>query len=333
MHDRIGNGEEDRGFRMKMTKRWWMYCVFSATVFGFAPSREMTQECFGQFTGGMTGGGFGGSSGGFGGGGLGGGGFGGGSTGFGGGSTGFGGGGLGGSSGGFGGGIGGGTNTSNFPGTFGGPGVTGQNFIGNLNTRPITASTTTGSSAFGVGASGGGSGSAFGANAFGGSTGGFGGGGFGGGGLGGLGGGLGGLGGGLGGLGGGLGGLGGIGGLGGMNNRNRAGGFGAQGNQQGKKTIRATVKPDFVLPAGSVPAVTSRIEERISRSPIQDRLRNLDIRVVGGEVTLRGSVATEADKRLMERLMKLEPGVDSVRNELTVVAAPVQLESVPAVRN
>jgi hypothetical protein len=326
VRDRFGNGEEGRGMRMKMTKCWWKVGVFSVAVLGFASSRELTQECFGQFTGGMTGGGFGGSGGGFGGGGLGGGGFGGGNTGFGGGGFGGGGGGFGG------GGIGGGTNTSNFPGTFGGPGVTGQNFIGNLNTRPITASTTTGSSAFGVGASGGGSGSAFGANAFGGTTGGFGGGGFGGGGLGGLGGGLGGLGG-LGGGLGGLGGIGGLGGLGGINNRNRAGGFGAQGNQQGKKTIRATVKPDFVLPAGSVPAVTSRIEERISRSPIQDRLRNLDIRVVGGEVTLRGNVATEADKRLMERLMKLEPGVDSVRNELTVVASPIQLESVPAVRN
>lgn len=279
-----------------------------------------------QFTsGGMTGGGFGGTSGGFGGGtqsGFGGGGFGGNS--------------FGGGSGALGGGLGG-TNTSNFPGTFGGPGVTGQNFIGNLNTRPITASTMTGSSQFGVGASGGasggGSGSAFGANAFGGSTGGGFGGGFGGG----LGGGLGGLGGGLGGLGGGLGGLGGLGGIGGLggglNNRNRTNGFGGQGNQQGKKPIRATVKPDFQISPNSIPAVTNRIEERISRSPIQQRLRNINIGVEGGEVTLRGTVATEADKRLMERLMKLEPGVDSVRNELVVAASQSQLESVPAVRN
>ena len=69
---------------MRMTKHWWTVCVFSVVVLGIAPRRELTQECFGQFTGGMTGGGFGGSSGGFGGGGLGGGGFGGGSTGFGG---------------------------------------------------------------------------------------------------------------------------------------------------------------------------------------------------------------------------------------------------------
>jgi hypothetical protein len=37
-----------------------------------------------------------------------------------------------------------------------------------------------------------------------------------------------------------------------------------------------------------------------------------------GEVVLRGVVSTEADKRLVGRLMKLEPGVDSIRNDITV---------------
>jgi hypothetical protein len=228
------------------------------------------------------------------------------------------------------GGIGG--STTNFPGTFGGPGVTGQNVIGNLNTRPITATGGTGASQFGVGASGGTSGSAFGSNAFGGTTGGFGGG-FGGG----LGGGLGGgIGGGLGGGLGGLGGVGGLGGLGGLNNRNRMGATGQMGmggQQQGRKPIRATVRPDFKVATGSVPSFNARLQERITRSPIQARMQGVNVSLTGGQITLRGTVASEADKRLMERMMLLEPGVNSVQNELVVQDSVQPAETVQAVQN
>ena len=109
---------------------------------------------------------------------------------------------------------------------------------------------------------------------------------------------------------------------------------------QNSKKIRATVKPDFQSNNASIPTVTTRLGDRISRSPIQDRLKNIGVSIEGGQVTLRGSVATEADKRLMERMMKLEPGVNSVRNELVVTGAPATangtgsgIETVPAVRN
>jgi osmotically-inducible protein OsmY len=65
-------------------------------------------------------------------------------------------------------------------------------------------------------------------------------------------------------------------------------------------------------------------------------MRGVNVALSGGEITLRGTVATDADKRLMERMMLLEPGVSSVKNELVVqgsASASEPVESVEAVRN
>lgn len=114
------------------------------------------------------------------------------------------------------------------------------------------------------------------------------------------------------------------------------GATGQAGGQQGRKPIRATVRPDFKPTPGSVPSVSTRLQERMSRSPIQDRMRGINVALSGGEITLRGTVATDADKRLMERMMLLEPGISSVKNELIVQGSASEIEStetVEAVRN
>jgi hypothetical protein len=114
------------------------------------------------------------------------------------------------------------------------------------------------------------------------------------------------------------------------------GATGQAGGQQGRKPIRATVRPDFKPTPGSVPSISTRLADRKSRSPIQDRMRGVEVALSGGEITLRGTVATDADKRLMERMMLLEPGINSVKNELVVQGvAPeaASTESVEAVRN
>jgi osmotically-inducible protein OsmY len=66
----------------------------------------------------------------------------------------------------------------------------------------------------------------------------------------------------------------------------------------------------------------------MSRVPLPERLRGAKVSVEDGQVVLRGTVANESDKRMMERLIQLEPGVNSVRNELDV-AAP-RFEQIPA---
>lgn len=47
------------------------------------------------------------------------------------------------------------------------------------------------------------------------------------------------------------------------------------------------------------------------------------VTVEGRTATLRGSVTSPEQRALAERLARLEPGIDSVRNELAVTAAPL----------
>jgi len=102
-------------------------------------------------------------------------------------------------------------------------------------------------------------------------------------------------------------------------------------NNQNRNSIRASVRPDIQLQPGSLPNVAAQLEQRMTRVPLPARFENVRASVEAGEVVLRGEVATDADKRLMERLVNLEPGVDSVRNELIVQSKT--LEQIPAEPN
>ena len=48
----------------------------------------------------------------------------------------------------------------------------------------------------------------------------------------------------------------------------------------------------------------------------------------GSVATLTGTVATERERKIVEQLLRLEPGIDSVRNELVVDAGKIY-ETVP----
>jgi hypothetical protein len=66
-------------------------------------------------------------------------------------------------------------------------------------------------------------------------------------------------------------------------------------------------------PATSGPIVAT-IEQSFTALP-QSGIR---VNVEDGTVVLRGTVATASDRRVAERMAKLEPGVDRVQNELVV---------------
>lgn len=108
-----------------------------------------------------------------------------------------------------------------------------------------------------------------------------------------------------------------MGGLGGGLGRNQLG-RGNQGQAQGKGTFRAAVRPDIQIREERVSDISAQLQTRLTRVPLPERLRSAEVSVEDGQVVLRGTVASEADKRMMERLLQLEPGVDSVRNELAV---------------
>lgn len=61
------------------------------------------------------------------------------------------------------------------------------------------------------------------------------------------------------------------------------------------------------------------LNARLGKISALNRLGSISTEVVGREVTLRGTLRTEQDRKLAERIVLLEPGVSTVRNEITVV--------------
>ena len=79
--------------------------------------------------------------------------------------------------------------------------------------------------------------------------------------------------------------------------------------------------------------VTRPTEEAIARdlarlrgvSPEYHLTSRIEASAAGGFATLRGEVASERDRTLIERLVLFEPGISAVRNDLKVV--PPQSDS------
>jgi len=114
--------------------------------------------------------------------------------------------------------------------------------------------------------------------------------------------------GGLGGLGGGLGGLGGL----------FGGAFGAAGGQTNTPAIRTRLRSAVEVPPRSVGRVQQSVNRTLYQLPPRAYNPGLSVRVVDRTAVLQGTVRSEKDRRMSELLMRLEPGVSSVRNDLTV---------------
>jgi len=126
---------------------------------------------------------------------------------------------------------------------------------------------------------------------------------------------------------GGFGGMGGFGGgFGGMGGFNRNNMFGMNnrmgGANQRRVQVRTQLRADFAYAPIAPSRATTNLQARMDRTV---RLRTASPLTVAldeqGVVVLRGQVATEDDRQLAVRLAKLEPGVETVRDELTVLAA------------
>jgi hypothetical protein len=94
------------------------------------------------------------------------------------------------------------------------------------------------------------------------------------------------------------------------------GGAGMSGTTQPSTTLRADVN--------APPAVSSELTRRLAKSlAAAQSLSNgskIAVAMDGTSIVLRGNVSSDNEKRVAEALVRLEPGVDSVRNELQVVA-------------
>jgi hypothetical protein len=90
------------------------------------------------------------------------------------------------------------------------------------------------------------------------------------------------------------------------------------------------------LAVAPTPQVSSVLTSRLARSMRLSAGAPVEVSMAGDTATLRGVVATPHDRELAEQLVRLEPGVARVTNELRVeqsgatVGKPQTLSSPPA---
>jgi hypothetical protein len=123
-----------------------------------------------------------------------------------------------------------------------------------------------------------------------------------------------------------MGGLGGIGGLGGFGfgGRNMMGGNNQMGSNNNKQ-IRTHLRLGFTAPKISGAVVSQRTTKILNGalSRFNTQPGAVTVKMESGTAVLQGTVDSDHAKGLAERLVLLEPGIEAVRNELTVgLAAP-----------
>jgi osmotically-inducible protein OsmY len=106
------------------------------------------------------------------------------------------------------------------------------------------------------------------------------------------------------------------------NNNNGNNNFGGGGNQQAQqRRVRPQLKVAFPTPAIQTATVTTTLQQRLSthETMTAGSLKNVNLTMEeGGVVTLRGEVASQDAKSLAAAMVRLEPGVRKVVNELTI---------------
>lgn len=125
----------------------------------------------------------------------------------------------------------------------------------------------------------------------------------------------------------GLGGLRGIGGMGGMGMG--MGGFGGMspfgaspfGANTAAQTpsVRVRLRGDIQVPAQPPLAVQSRVQRQVlGNSPIRRRVNGMSVSVLDGVATISGTARSEQDRRMAELVLRLEPGVRQINNQIVV---------------
>ena len=109
----------------------------------------------------------------------------------------------------------------------------------------------------------------------------------------------------------------------GLNAQN--GGSGNGGNANQTPIIRPRLEVAFDFPKPKTDAIQVKLETRLTKLSVKSPgLKSVTVAVEDkGEVVLSGEVGSESESKLAENLLRLEPGVRTVRNELTFpVATP-----------
>lgn len=121
---------------------------------------------------------------------------------------------------------------------------------------------------------------------------------------------------------GGLGGLGGFGG-GGLGALGQLfGGFGAGTSQSTKPVIRTRLRSAITGVAMPPARVQRTANRRIQTLSNQPQLRGVRVEMQGRKAVMTGTVGSTRDRRMSEMLIRLEPGVSQIDNQLVVQPQP-----------
>lgn len=96
-------------------------------------------------------------------------------------------------------------------------------------------------------------------------------------------------------------------------------GMNQQGQEDSRRSIRPQQKVSFDVPKIPYEELNTTLNSRFERVTRQPALRNVTVDLdADGVVVLRGEVTTPSQKQLAANMVRLEPGVKKVRNELTL---------------
>jgi hypothetical protein len=86
--------------------------------------------------------------------------------------------------------------------------------------------------------------------------------------------------------------------------------------------IRVQLKPAFDVPAVAPLQTNVKFQSRIAKEMAMVGVSSPQIEMVGRTAVIRGVVATDRDRQLIERLTLLEPGVSAVENLVEIQGPP-----------
>ena len=120
-------------------------------------------------------------------------------------------------------------------------------------------------------------------------------------------------------------------GMGGMGRGGMGGMFGqnnnSNGQQQGNREIRTRMVIGFEIPEHLAKSTMSVNQEnsvamarmhRVLDRAVPEKSGSVQVTLDGSTAVLQGSVQNDHQKKLVEMLLKMEPGIADVKNELTV---------------
>jgi hypothetical protein len=97
------------------------------------------------------------------------------------------------------------------------------------------------------------------------------------------------------------------------------GGYGNFGNQNNQRRQLVTAyRSDIQIAARPSANLSTSLTRQLRETPGVRSLSPLQVTQQGRTLILEGAVATDHDKLVVERLVRLEPGVDQVQNDLVV---------------